>query len=92
MADKAAGSCACAWVGRGGALQASFALDAAAAQDCAIAALRLQVRAAGLRRDAEFQGRSSCAGGRVLMRASHRHVLRDRAGKDLGRRPPPLRA
>ena len=32
MADKAAGSCACAWVGRGGALQASFALDAAAAQ------------------------------------------------------------
>jgi hypothetical protein len=46
MADKAAGGCACAWVGRGGALQATFALDAAAAQDCAQAALRLQVRGA----------------------------------------------
>jgi hypothetical protein len=44
MADKAAGGCVCAWVGRGGALQATFALDAAAAQDCAQAALRLQVR------------------------------------------------
>ena len=56
MADKAAGSCACAWVGRGGALQASYALDAAAAQDCAMAALRLQVRTTLPRRAAELQG------------------------------------
>jgi hypothetical protein len=54
MADKAAGSCACAWVGRGGALQACFALDAAAAQDSAVAALRLQVRTAEAHRAAEF--------------------------------------
>jgi hypothetical protein len=43
--EEPVGRAACAWVGRGGALQASYTLDAAAAQESALAALRLQARA-----------------------------------------------
>jgi hypothetical protein len=42
--EQPAGRATCAWVGRGGALQASYSVDPLAAQECALAALRLQAR------------------------------------------------
>jgi hypothetical protein len=77
MANQAAGGCACAWVGRGGALQASYALDAAAAQDCALAALRLQARTrgSGARR---VRGVAPRANADQAPTASHRRTARPR--------------